>query len=92
MVYRCFQLVLPLVQAMQLLLKTEGSPPQTTNLPPDRRERVWPCLGAGKSGMEHVLLAEGGNTSTDESAWPLLNPPTTNCPNAKLINDQAIRK
>ena len=64
MVYRLVQLVLPLVQAMHDFVV--GDPPHTTSLPPDRRERLWPVLGPGKSGMEHVSKEGGGKISTEE--------------------------
>ena len=66
MVCRWVQLVLPLVQAMQDFSLEAGLPPHTTSLSPDRRERLWPSLGPGKSGMEHVSEEGGGNISTDE--------------------------
>ena len=66
MVYRCVQLVLPLVQTMQDLASETGFPPHTTSLPPARREMLWRDLGPGKSGMEHVSEEDGGKISTDE--------------------------
>ena len=66
MVYRGVQLVLPSVQAMQVFSAGDGSPPHTTSLPPDRRERLWPARGPGKSGMEHVSVEGGGKISTEE--------------------------
>ena len=57
--------MLPPVQAMHdfIVLKSD-SPPHATNLPPDRRERLQPYLGPGKSGMEHVS-EEGGVVVND---------------------------
>ena len=67
MVCKCFQLVFPFIQEMQDFAIEVGLPPQTTSLPPDRRERLWCLLGSGRSGMEHVSEGEGGGkTSTDE--------------------------
>ena len=86
MVYRCVQLVLPLVQVMQDFSSELGLPPHTTSLPPDRRERLWLCLGTGKSGMEHVSLG-GGKISTEERRPLLFQPPTTSCPDAKIVKD-----
>ena len=52
---------------MQDLDSGVDSPPQTTNLPPERRERLWPLLGVGKSGMEQLSEEGGGKISTEES-------------------------
>ena len=65
-------------------------PPHTTSLPPDRRERLWLVLGPGKSGMEHVSEEGGGKISTEERRSllrQLLEPPTTSCPDAKIVKD-----
>ena len=66
MVCRCNQVMLPLIQTMHDPSSELGLPPHTTSLSPDRRERLWPSLGPGKSGMEHVSEEGGGNISTDE--------------------------
>ena len=86
MVYRCVQLVLPLVQAMQDLSSEVGDPPHTTSLPPGRRESLWWDSGPSKSGMEHVSLGGGGVISTEERRLPSY-PPTTSCPDAKIVKD-----
>ena len=42
-------------------------PPQTTSLPPERREMLCFILGSGRSGMEQLKvgkLSGGGNIST----------------------------
>ena len=92
MLYRWAQLVLPLVQVMQDFSFELGLPPHTTSLPPERRERLWPFLGPGKSGMEHVSEEGGGKISTEES-WSLPSyPPTTSCPDAKIVKDNVMRK
>ena len=46
-VWKGVQLALPADQEMQesKTLEPLSHPPQTTSLPPDRRERVWPALG-----------------------------------------------
>ena len=64
-------------------------PPQTTNLPPDKRERLCFTLPSGKSGMEQVLEGGGGNISTEERDKSFC-PPTITCPDAKLITDQKL--
>ena len=64
MVWKVVQLVFPFIQEMQDFAIERGLPPQTTSLPPDRRERLWYNLGSGRSGMEHD--SEGGNVSTLE--------------------------
>ena len=66
MVCKCVQLAFLLVHAMQDLASELGFPPQTANCPPDRRERLDPALGRGKSGTEHVSEAGGGKISTEE--------------------------
>ena len=81
MVYRWVQLVLPLVQTMQDFSSEVGDPPHTTSLPRERRERLGLCLGPGKSGMEHVSEEGGGKIST------VLEPPTTSCPDEKVVKD-----
>ena len=91
MVCRWVQLVLPSVQAMQDFSLEAGLPPHTTSLPPDRREMVWSSLGPGNSGMEHVSVEGGGKISTDERRLPSL-PPTTSCPDAKIVKDNVTRK
>ena len=77
---RGVQLVLPATQEMQesTLFEDSSYPPQTTSLPPDRRERLGPTLGVGKSGMEQA--SEGGNNSTLERRLLSAQPPTTTCP------------
>ena len=85
MVCRWVQLVLPLVQTMQDFSSELGYPPHTTSLPLGRREMVWCSIGLGKSGMEHVSEEGGGKISTEES-WSLPSyPPTTSCPDAKIV-------
>ena len=66
MVCRWVQLVSPLIQEMQDVSSEIGYPPHTTSLPPERRERLWPVLGPGKSGMEHVSEEGRGKISTEE--------------------------
>ena len=90
MVYRWVQLVLPLVQAIQDFSADLGYPPHTTSLPPARRERLWLALGLGKSGTEHVSEEGRGKISTDESL-SLSRPPTTNCPDAKMVRPHTKR-
>ena len=92
MVYRCVQLVLPLVQVMQDFSSEVVHPPHTTSLPPDKREMVWPSLGPSKSGMEHMSEEGGGKISTEEMLPPLLEPPTTSCPDAKIVKDNVTRQ
>ena len=91
MVYRCVQLVLPLVQVMQDFSSEVVHPPHTTSLPPDKREMVWPSLGPSKSGMEHMSEEGGGKISTNES-WSLFQPPATTCPDVKIVKDNVTRK
>ena len=86
MVCQWVQLVPPLVQMMQDFSLEVGRPPHTTTLPPGRRERVWSHLGPGKSGMEHVSEEGGGKISTEERRM-LPQPPTTSCPDAKIVKD-----
>ena len=88
MVCRCVQLVLPLVQKMQDFSSELGYPPHTTNRPSARREKLCLVLGPGKSGMEHVSEEGGGKISTDERPLPLSYPPTTSCPDAKIVKDK----
>ena len=90
MVCRWVQLVLPLVQEMQDFSSEVGYPPHTTSFPPDRREMVCLVLGPGKSGMEHE--EGGGKISTDERRLPPFRPPTTSCPDAKIVKDNVTRK
>ena len=80
--------MLSLDQTMQDI--EAGSPPHTTSLPPARRERLWCFLGPGKSGMEHVSEEGGGKISTEERNLPL-SPPTTSCPDAKIVKDHTQR-
>ena len=86
--WKCVQLVLPLDQVTHDL--SLGRPPQTTSLPPDRRERLCDFRGSGKSGMEHVPEGGRGKSSTDESSTEptpdcTVIPPTITCSYAKLI-------
>ena len=68
MVYRRVQLVSPADQEMQESKRTPpADPPQTTRLPPDRRDTVWSLLGSGRSGMEQGKELGRGNSSTLES-------------------------
>ena len=90
MLCRWVQLVLPLVQKMQNFSVVH--PPHTTSLPPDRRERLWLLLGPGKSGMEHVSEEGGGKISTDERRSLPSYPPTTSCPDSKIVKDNVTRK
>ena len=87
MLYRWVQLVLPLTQTMHEFSDPDlDSPPHTTSLPPDRRERLWWDRGPGRLGTEHVSLG-GGKISTDESLSLLAQPyepPTISCPDAKV--------
>ena len=85
MVCRCVQLVLPLIQTMQDFSFVLGSPPHKTNLPPGRRERLCLVLCPGKSGMEHVSEEGRGKISTEERQLLQLEPPTNNCPDAKMV-------
>ena len=90
-VYRWVQLVLPYVQTMQLRTVPHTLlPPHTTSLPPARRERLWCFLGPGKSGMEHVSEEGGGKISIEERCLPI-QPPTTSCPDAKIVKDNVTR-
>ena len=84
MVCRCVQLVLPRIQTMHDW--ELGLPPHTTSLPPGRRESLWWDSGPSKSGMEHVSLGGGGVISTEERRLPSY-PPTTSCPDAKIVKD-----
>ena len=78
--------MLPPVQAMHDFSAEVVYPPHATNLPPDRRERLWWDRGLGKSGMEHVSEEGGGKISTEDlGTGPL--PPTTSCPDAKIVKD-----
>ena len=79
----CVQLVLSLVQTMHV--PVVGYPPQTTNFPPGRRETLGTLLESGKSGIEHVFVGAVGKISTEERGLPPSQPPTTNCPDVKLI-------
>ena len=87
--------MLPLVQAMHDFAWDIGVPPHTTNRPSARREKLCLVLGPGKSGMEHVSMEGRGKISTDErrpssdERRPLLfKPPTTSCPDAKIVKDK----
>ena len=83
--------MLPLVQAMHDFAWDIGVPPHTTNRPSARRERLCLVLGPGKSGMEHVSVEGRGKISTEES-WSLPPyPPTTSCPDAKMVKDHIKR-
>ena len=73
------------------LLGDDVHPPQTTNLPPDKRERLCFTLPSGKSGMEQVLKGGGGNISTEgRETDKSFCPPTITCPDAELITDQKL--
>ena len=64
-VWKWVQLVLPATQEMQeSKLFTVFCPPQTTSLPPDRRDMLGINLSSGRSGMEQS--SEEGNSSTLE--------------------------
>ena len=65
MVWKGDQVVLPATQDMQESREEASSPPQTTSLPPDRRERLWLCLGLGRSGTEQAEEGGRGNNSTE---------------------------
>ena len=54
------QVVLPATHDMQLSVV----PPQTTSLPPDRRETLCTCRVAGRLGMEQSFELGGGKIST----------------------------
>ena len=59
------QPVLPATQETQVSnVIIPFCPPQTTSLPPDRRERLWLVLVWGRSGMEQVSEGGRGNNST----------------------------
>ena len=76
-------LVLPSTQDIQDWRQSSvpEAPPQTTSLPPDKRERLWPILGCGRSGMEQVSEAGGrGNSSMSEVYVSSTKPPTSICP------------
>ena len=85
--------MLPPVQEMQDLVA--GYPPHTTNLPPGRRETLISFLASGKPGIEQVSSGGEGKSSTEKkrllSSQPFY-PPTTTCPNAKLIKILPKRK
>ena len=66
MVWKGDQVVLPATQDMHESREEPSQPPQTTSLPPDRRERLWPYLGLGMSGTEQVEEGGRGNNSTEE--------------------------
>ena len=68
------------------MLPTSSLPPHTTILPPDRRERLWPHLAWGRSGMEQASEEGRGNNSTEESKPSFPKAPTINCAGAKLID------
>ena len=53
--------------------------PQTTSLPPERRERLWPAAGSGRSGMEQASEVGRGKSSMPES-MAVSTPPTITCP------------
>ena len=85
--WRWVQLLSPATQEMQE--STDFTypypyPPQTTSLPPDRRERLWWDLGWGRSGMEQVLEGGRGNSLILESWLSPPSPPTTTCPDADI--------
>ena len=90
MLYRWLQLVWELVQTRQAF--EIGFPPQATNFPPGRWERLIPLLASGKLGIEQVSSIGGGKISTEEKKDLLpAEPPTINCPDTKLIKDQASK-
>ena len=90
MLYRWVQLVSELVQTRQAF--EIGLPPQATNFPPGRWERLIPVIASGKLGIEQVSSIGGGKISTEEKGLLPAEPPTTNCPDAKLIKDRVIRR
>ena len=77
--------VLPATQDMHELLK----PPQTTKLPSDKRERLWPFLDCGRLGMKQASEGGRGKTSTDSRLPVPSQPPIITCPGAKgcCVND-----
>ena len=90
MLYRWVQLVWELVQTRQAF--EIGFPPQATNFPPGRWERLIPLFASGKLGIEQVSSIGGGKISTEEKGLLPAEPPTTNCPDAKMIKDRVIRR
>ena len=85
MVWKGDHVVLPATQDMQESRRVPAyTPPQTTSLPPDRRERLWPSLGLGRSGTEQAEEGGRGNNSTEERRLPSV-PPTISCPGADLF-------
>ena len=90
MLYRWVQLVSELVQTRQAF--EIGFPPQATNFPPGRWERLIPLLASGKLGIEQVSSIGGGNISTEERVLLPSEPPTINCPDTKLIKDRVIKR
>ena len=67
MVWKGDQVVLSATQEMhESRGEVLSKPPQTTSLPPDRRERLWPPLGCGRSGAEQGGERGRGNNSTEE--------------------------
>ena len=85
MVWKTAHVVLPATQDMQES-RTEmpSTPPQTTNLLPDRRERLWLDLGLGRSRTEQAEEGGRGNNSTEER-MPSPQPPTISCPDTDLF-------
>ena len=59
-------------------------PPQTIKTP-ERRERLWPSLGWGRSGMVQLLEGGRGNISTLERTLLPSEPPTRTCPDLLFI-------
>ena len=91
MLYRWVQLVWELVQTRQAF--EIGLPPQATNFPPGRWERLIPVIASGKLGIEQVSSIGGGKISTEEKKDLLpAEPPTINCPDTKLIKDRVIKR
>ena len=67
MVWKGVHVLLPATQDMHESREVNPSqPPQTKSLPPDRRERLWPILGLGRSGTEQSEEGGRGNNSTEE--------------------------
>ena len=91
MLCRWVQLVSELVQTRQAF--EIGFPPQATNFPPGRWERLIPIFASGKLGIEQVSSIGGGKISTEEKKDLLpAEPPTINCPDEKLIKDRVIKR
>ena len=83
--------MVPLIHMMQEFETENGLPPHTTSFTPDRREMLWPSLPSGRSGGEQVSAEGGGKTSTEGMGLPF-QPPTINCPDAKVFKNHVTKK